>query len=289
MYQLFCDTNSEIPFAWADELGLGIIRMPYTIGGKEYLYDLGRETDFKAFFDRVRKGEMPQTQGLNEQNYSDAFRPYLEQGQDILMISFSEALSSTHQFLEKARQALLEEFPQRRFEVVNTLSISMGAGLLVLKAARLWKDGADIDTVKRWVEENRQHSQAWFTVDDLNHLKRGARLSAAAATMGTLLDLKPVLTVSREGKLVVSQKVKGRKRALRALADAFDAYAQNPEEEVVSILHADAIEDARLLADMLQEKHKIETLRIDFVGPVVGTHCGPGTIGLCFMGTERKN
>ncbi len=289
MYQLFCDTNSEIPFQWAEELGLGIIRMPYVIGGKEYLYDLGKQTDFKAFFDRVRKGEMPQTQGLNEQNYTEAFRPSLEEGKDILMISFSTALSSTHQFLEKARQALLEEFPQRRFEVVNTLSISMGAGILVLKAARMWKDGSDLDTVKKWVEDNRQKSQAWFTVDDLNHLKRGARLSAAAATMGTLLDLKPVLTVSREGKLVVDQKVKGRKRALRALAEAFDTYAQDTKNNVVSILHADAIEDAQLLADMLKEKHEIGTLRIDFVGPVVGTHCGPGTIGLCFMGLERKS
>ncbi len=289
MYQLFCDTNSEIPFQWAEELGLGIIRMPYVIGGKEYLYDLGKQTNFKAFFDRVRKGEMPQTQGLNEQNYTEAFRPSLEEGKDILMISFSTALSSTHQFLEKARQALLEEFPQRRFEVVNTLSISMGAGILVLKAARMWKDGSDLDTVKKWVEDNRQKSQAWFTVDDLNHLKRGARLSAAAATMGTLLDLKPVLTVSREGKLVVDQKVKGRKRALRALAEAFDTYAQDTKNNVVSILHADAIEDAQLLADMLKEKHEIGTLRIDFVGPVVGTHCGPGTIGLCFMGLERKS
>lgn len=288
MYQLFCDTNAEIPFEWADELGLGIIRMPYVIGGQEHLYDLGRQTDFQAFFNRVRKGEMPQTQGLNEQNYTEAFRPSLEAGQDILMISFSEALSSTHQFLEKARQALLAEFPQRRFEVVNTLSISMGAGLLVLKAAQMWKDGAALEEVKQWVEENRMHSQAWFTVDDLNHLKRGARLSAAAATMGTLLDLKPVLTVSREGKLVVNQKAKGRKRALRAMADAFDTYAQDTENSVVSILHADAIEDARLLAQMLQEKHKIGTLRIDFVGPVVGSHCGPGTIGLCFMGQERK-
>jgi len=171
--------------------------------------------------------------------------------------------------------------------VVNTLSISMGAGLLVYYATLQWRAGASMDSVINWVESNRQRVHHWFTVDDLNHLRRGGRLSGAAAFMGTMLDIKPVITVNSEGKLVVVEKAKGRKRSLKYLADKYAQNVENPQDQVVVILHADALEDARYLERLIKEINPPKELWVNYVGPVIGTHCGPGTIGLLFMGKER--
>ena len=152
MYQLFCDSNSEIPYWFADENGLKVVSMPYVLDDKEYYYDLGRNTDFKHFFQREREGSMPTTAALNVENYLEIYEPTLKEGTDILMISFSSALSGTHESLEQARLQLLEKYPERSFKVVNTLGISMGAGLLVYYATKMWKDGASQEEIIKWVE-----------------------------------------------------------------------------------------------------------------------------------------
>lgn len=287
MYQLFCDSNSEIPFWFAEINGLAVVKMPYVLDDIEYYYDLGKETDFEMFYSKVRNGIMPTTAALNVDNYIEIYEPVLKEGKDILMISFSSALSGTHESLEKARLMLLEKYPERIFKVVNTLSISMGAGLLVYYATLQWRAGASMDSVINWVESNRQRVHHWFTVDDLNHLRRGGRLSGAAAFMGTMLDIKPVITVNSEGKLVVVEKAKGRKRSLKYLADKYAQNVENPQDQVVVILHADALEDARYLERLIKEINPPKELWVNYVGPVIGTHCGPGTIGLLFMGKER--
>lgn len=288
MYQLFCDSNSEIPWTLAEELGLQVVGMPYVLKDVEYAYDLGKNTDFKEFYRLVREGNMPSTCALNVQDYLDIYEPTLAAGTDILMVSFSSALSGTHEMLEQARLQLLEKYPQRTFRTVNTLSISMGAGILVYYAALMWKDGKSMDEIIAWVEENRLRAQHWFTVDDLHHLRRGGRISGTAATVGTLLELKPILDVNTEGKIVVAEKAKGRKRALKTMAERFFENVEEPEERMISLLHADALEDAEYLASLLREKYILPGLRIDFVGPVIGTHCGPGTIALCFLGKKRS-
>ena len=287
MYQLFCDSNSEIPYTFAEQMGLAGVRMPYVLDDEEYYYDLGKNTDFKHFYERERAGSMPSTAALNEQNYIDIYEPYLAAGTDILMISFSSALSGTHESLESARVKLLEKYPERTFMVVNTLSISMGAGLLVYYSTLLWKQGKSMQEVYDFVEQNRQHVHHWFTVDDLNHLKRGGRLSGAAAFMGTLLELKPVITLNSEGKLIVAEKAKGRKRSLKALADKLAQNIERSEDQVVVVLHADAKEDGQYLVDLIKEICTPKEIWLNDVGPVIGTHCGPGTIALLFMGKER--
>lgn len=287
MYQLFCDSNSEIPYWFADENGLKVVSMPYVLDDKEYYYDLGRNTDFKHFFQREREGSMPTTAALNVENYLEIYEPTLKEGTDILMISFSSALSGTHESLEQARLQLLEKYPERSFKVVNTLGISMGAGLLVYYATKMWKDGASQEKIIKWVEDNRQKVHHWFTVNDLNHLKRGGRLSGAAAFMGTMLDIKPIITVNSEGKLVVFEKAKGRKKSLKALAEKFNEYVEKPEEQLVVVLHGDAEEDGQYLVDLIKEMCTPKEIWLNYVGPVIGTHCGPGTIGLLFMGKER--
>ena len=203
------------------------------------------------------------------------------------MISFSAALSGTHEMLEQARIQLLEKYPARTFQVVNTLGISMGAGILVYYAAQMWKDGKSMEEIIAWVTDNRQNMQHWFTVDDLHHLKRGGRISGTAATVGTLLEIKPLLTVNSEGRLVVVEKAKGRKRAIKAMVEHFFESAVEPETHFISVLHADALEDAEYMVSLLHEKYTLPQLRIDYVGPVIGTHCGPGTLALCFLGKER--
>lgn len=287
MYQLFCDSNSEIPFWFAQENGLEVVRMPYVLDDEEYFYDLGEHTDFKHFFQREREGSMPTTAALNVENYLEIYEPTLKAGKDILMISFSTALSGTHESLEKARLQLLEKYPSRSFKVVNTLGISMGAGLIVYYATKMWKDGASEDEIIKWVEENRQHVHHWFTVNDLNHLKRGGRLSGAAAFMGTMLDIKPIITVNSEGKLIVAEKAKGRRKSLKAMAEKYREYVEKPEEQLVVVLHADAEEDGRYLESLIKEICEPKEIWFNYVGPVIGTHCGPGTIGLLFMGKER--
>lgn len=287
MYQLFCDSNSEIPYWYAKEYGLSVVRMPYVICDEEYYYDLGEHTDFKDFYAKERAGNMPTTAGLNCQNYTEIYEPTLAAGKDILMISFSSALSGTHQMLEQARQELLKKYPERSFDVVNTLSISMGAGLIVYYAAKMWKAGATRQEIIKWVEDNRMRVNHWFSVDDLYHLKRGGRISGAAALMGTMMELKPILTVNREGKLVVAEKAKGRKRAIKTLLDKMEENIENPEEQLIVVLHADAPEDAAYLERRIKEKYNPKELWVNYVGPVIGTHCGPGTIAVLFMGKER--
>ena len=287
MYQLFCDSNSEIPYWFAKENNLGVVRMPYVICDEEHYYDLGENTDFVDFYNKERAGNMPTTAALNCQNYIDIYEPVLAAGQDILMISFSSALSGTHQMLEQARQELLAKYPERTFNVVNTLSISMGAGLIVYYATKMWRDGASQEEIIKWVEDNRFRVHHWFSVDDLYHLKRGGRLSGAAAFMGTVLELKPILTVNQEGKLIVTEKAKGRKRALKTLLDKMAQYIENPEEQLIVVLHADAPQDAKYLEDAIRAQYNPKELWVNYVGPVIGTHCGPGTIAVLFMGKER--
>ncbi len=288
MYQLFFDSNCEIPYWFAKENGLGVVRMPYVICDEEYYYDLGENTDFIDFYNKERAGHMPTTAALNAQNYVEIYEPTLAQGKDILMISFSSALSGTHAMLEQARQELLEKYPERSFDVVNTLSISMGAGLLVYYATKMWKDGASQQEIIKWVEDNRMRVQHWFSVDDLHHLKRGGRLSSAAAFMGSVLELKPVITVNKEGRLVVAEKAKGRKRALKTLLDKIAQNVEDPENQLMVVLHADAPEDAKFLEENIRNTYNPKELWVNYVGPVVGTHCGPGTIAVLFMGKERE-
>ena len=220
--------------------------------------------------------------------YLELFEPILAEGKDILFIAFSSQLSGTQQNALNAREELLEKYPDRKIEIVDTLSISVPQAILVLKAYELYREGRPMEEVAQWVEENKLHAQAWFTVDDLRYLRRGGRISAAAAVAGTLLDLKPVITENREGKLVNSDKVRGRKSALRLLADRAAENIDDPANAMPVIIHADAPEDAQRLEKLLHERIPgLPEVQTWYVGPVIGAHCGPGTIAVCFFGKER--
>ena len=287
-YVFMTDSDSDLPFSYVDERDISMVYMPYIMNGQEYMDDLGRNGGQKDYFDKMRAGAAPTTSLLPMGAYLELFEPILEQGKDILFIAFSSQLSGTQQNALNAREELLEKYPDRKIEIVDTLSISVPQAILVLKAYELYREGRPMEEVAQWVEENKLHAQAWFTVDDLRYLRRGGRISAAAAVAGTLLDLKPVITENREGKLVNSDKVRGRKSALRLLADRAAENIDDPANAMPVIIHADAPEDAQRLEKLLHERIPgLPEVQTWYVGPVIGAHCGPGTIAVCFFGKER--
>ncbi len=287
-YAFFTDSDSDLPFRFVDELELDMVYMPYMVDGKEYFDDLGRNGKEKEFFDAMRGGAAPVTSLLPTAAYEEYFEPVLASGRDILFAAFSSQLSGTIQNIYAAREELLQRYPERRMIVVDTLSISLPQSILVLKAHELYRQGKTMDEVAAWLEENKSRSQAFFTVDDLVYLRRGGRISAVAATVGTMLDLKPIITEGKNGKLLSMDKVRGRKQALRTLAELAAQNIDDPAEAEMYVLHADAPQDAERLVQLLREKIPgIDRISVRYVGPVIGAHCGPGTVAVCFFGKER--
>ncbi len=287
-YIIMVDTDSEIPYTWEDEYNIKVLKMPYTVNDEEFEYDLGRDTDIVEFFNKMRAGAKVTTAQRNPQDFIAMWKPMLEEGNDILYIGFSSQLSGTFHCSELARDEILPSYPGRKILLVDTLTISMPLGLLIKKAVELKAAGKTIEETAQWLEENKQRTQAIFTVDDLVYLKRGGRVSGAQAFFGTLLEVKPVLHVSTEGKLVPICKVKGRKKALKYLVDQLEARGKDLENELVSIIHADCMSDAEYLKAQIENRMKVKEIIISPVGPVIGSHAGPGTIAVCFMGENRE-
>jgi len=287
-YVFMTDSDSDLPFSYVDELDISMVYMPYIVNGKEFLDDLGRSGGQKQYFDDMRAGAAPTTSLLPLGAYLEIFEPVLESGRDILFIAFSSQLSGTLNNARAAREELLEKYPEREILIVDTLSISAPQSLLILKAYELYQAGRSMQEVAQWVEENKLRAQAWFTVDDLKYLRRGGRIGAVAAVAGTLLDLKPIITESREGKLISTDKVRGRKSALRLIADRAAENMDDPANAMPVIIHADAPEDAQRLEKLLRERiPELPEIKTWYVGPVIGAHCGPGTIAICYLGKER--
>ncbi len=286
-YVFMMDSDSDLPFDLKEKYDIPVVYMPYALEGKEYFDDLGQTLDHKSYFDRMRNGAVPVTSALNEATYIDYFEPILKE-KDLLFVAFSSKLSSTIQAAQAARATLLEKYPNRKLIIVDTLSISMPLTLLALKAHELYRGGAPIEEVADWLEKNKLRAQGWFTVDDLKYLKRGGRISPTAAAFGSMLDIKPVITEARDGTLQSVDKVRGRKKALNTLVDKLVEYEPDPAESMVSILHADAPEEAAELKSLALKRLPELNIRIDNVGPVIGAHCGPGTLAICFLGKERK-
>jgi len=286
-YILMTDSDSDLPFALKEQYDIPVVYMPYVLEGKEYFDDLGQTLDHKSFYDKMRAGAQPTTSALNETIYEEYFEPILSAGQDILFIAFSSQLSGTINAMRAARETLLEKYPERKFIIVDTLSISAPQTLLVLKAHEMYRAGADIETVAQWVEDNKLRAQAWFTVDDLKYLQRGGRVSAVSAALGTMLDLKPILVETREGKLAAAAKVRGRKKALGFIVDKAVENIEDQKESIGIVLHADCLPEAEKLLGMLQAKLPEMEIRIENIGPVIGAHAGPGALAFCFIGKER--
>ena len=277
-----CDLTAEM----AAELELEVLPLRLELGDRSCrnLLD-GSEIGFKEFYDLVRGGAMPVTSAVNVGEFDAAMRPILEAGKDILCLCFSSALSTTYQSAVIAAKELGEAFPERKVLVVDSLCASMGQGLLVWLCAREKKRGMSLEELRDYAEGAKGNICHWFTVDDLNHLKRGGRVSAAAALFGTMLQMKPVLHVDDDGHLIPVSKVRGRKASVSALLDKMDELVDDPS--VVFISHGDCEDEAVALGEAIKAKYKVDKLVINYVGPVIGNHSGPGTLALFFQGKHK--
>lgn len=281
MSKFFCDSNCELWFDKVEQLGIDYISMPYTIEGEEFYYDLGKNTDARAFFAKMRKGAVPKTSALNEQDYIEYFEPVLKSGEDILYVTFSHKMSATFESMNKAIEELKEKYPDRKVTVADTKHISMAAGLVVLYAAKKHNEGASDEEVVKFVEEFREKVKCYFTVSDLVYLKRGGRCSSFKAFVGTLFNIKPQIT-NVDGKLENFEKSKGRKKSLKDLVSYLDANNVDTSYPIV-IMNADTDEDTAFTVSMIKEKYADADIWEQLVGPVIGSHCGPDTVGMIFV------
>lgn len=288
MSVFFTDSNSELWYTEVEKLGIEYISMPYTLEGEEFGYDLGKTHNFEKFYSKIRKGIVPITSALNPQSYVEIFEPFLKMGEDIIYVAFSSKLSGTFEFMQQAISVLKEKYPERKITYVDTLSISLGAGLIAYEAALMHKKGATDEEVVKFVEEFREEVGCFFMVDDLMYLKKGGRISTASAVIGSMLGIKPIICVNDEGNLVKMDKVAGRKKAIQYLAELVRNTGKNVADYPIGILYADCEEDAKLLKEKVQAiVGKEAKIWCQPVGPTVGTHCGPGTLGIAFHAKHR--
>ena len=287
-YIIMTDSCCDLTDQMARELELEVLPLTMTMDGEEYPNTLdGRYITNEEFYKRLRAGKTSTTAAANVGQFEDAMRAVLGRGQDILCLCFSSALSTTYQSAVIAAENVAPDFPERTIRVIDTLSASRGQGLLVYLAAQKKKEGLTLSQLGDWVEDNKLHVCHWFTVDDLNYLKKGGRVSAATALVGTMLSIKPIMHTSDEGKLTVVGKARGRKSSLNTLIDTVGRLGINLQDQVMFICQADCQAEAETVAAQLKQRYGVKEVYINYIGPVIGSHTGPNTMGLFFVGTER--
>ena len=286
-YVITTDNNSDLPEEFYQKYQVGCTYLSYSIDGQTY-----QKADFlptAEFYARMRAGAMPTTSQVNPEAARALMEPYLIEGKDILHIAFSSGLSGSYASCCVAAEDLSEKYPQRKILVVDSLCASLGQGLLVYHAVKLKEAGKSMEEVVQWLESHRKNLVHLFTVDDLDHLHRGGRVSKATAIVGGMLNIKPVLHVDDEGKLVAIGKVRGRKKSLQALVDGMQErigpYASSCD--TIFISHGDCEEDARYVEKKVKDIYPIQTVIINYVGATIGAHSGPGTVALFFLGDVR--
>ena len=286
-YVITTDNNSDLPEKYLKDHGVGCMYLSYSMDGKNYTHE--NFLPEHEFYEAMRNGSMPTTAQVNPENAKTLLEPYLKEGKDILHIAFSSGLSGTYNSSRIAAEELMEEYPDRKIIVVDSLSASLGQGLLVWLAQQKKELGQTLEDVADWVEKNKLKMVHLFTVDDLNHLYRGGRVSRTTAIVGSMLNIKPVLHVDNEGKLTAIGKVRGRKKALQELVKLMDEKIGSfgADCDTIFISHGDCEQDAQYVAAKVKEKYNIKNIIINQVGATIGAHSGPGTMALFFVGDVR--
>jgi len=284
-YVIITDSGSDISPEFAAELGTTVVPLSYTMDGGEPIP--GDRVNLKEFYAALRAGGKATTSAANLEDFTKAIEVYAKEGKDVLYIGFSSGLSSTSSTGRLACAELSEQYPDLKFYAVDTLCASLGLGMIVYYALQLKNEGKTIDEVRDWVEANKMSLAHHFTVDDLFFLKRGGRVSAATAVVGSMLAIKPLLHVDDAGKLISIGKARGRKASIEGLLKACEKTAIDPEKQTMFISHGDCEEEALELAKMIKEKINPVDVKIGCIGPVIGAHSGPGTLALFFFGSER--
>ena len=287
-YMIVTDSSADLPQELVEELELKVLPLSFTIRGTTLEdHPDKRNMSSKEFYQLLRDGEMSTTSAVNMQQYIDLLDPILSSGKDVLILSFTSGLSNTCQASMMAAEELREKFPQRKIQVVDTLCASAGQGMLVWYAGKKRLAGESLEAVRDWCEDNKMKVCHWVTVDDLMHLKRGGRISATTAMVGTMLQIKPIIHVDDAGKLDTVGKARGRKAALDYLVQKVADTAIDPAGQTMFLSHSDCREDVEYLADQIKEKCKVKDVKICDIGPVIGSHTGPGCAVVFFFGEPR--
>ncbi len=287
-YTIITDSSCDLPDSLVKELELEVLPLAFIMDGKTYRnYPDNREMAPKDFYNKQREGSMATTNAVNVGEAADAMEAVLKRGEDVLVLAFSSGLSTTCNSFQIAAGDLAEQYPDRKIFVVDTLCASLGQGMFVYQAARLRQAGRSIEEVRDWAEQNKLNQCHWFTVNDLFFLKKGGRVSAATAVVGTMLQIKPVMHVDNEGHLIKVDTARGRKASLNALVDKVGELADNPAAQTMFISNSDCQEDAQYVADQIKARYGTEEIIINSIGPVIGAHTGPGCVALFFTGKHR--
>lgn len=284
-FVIVTDSTTDLPKAYYEEKGVAVVSLSYIMDGVTY-EDMNGLSG-KEFFDKIREGTMPTTSQINPEQAKAALEPFVKEGKEVLYIGFTSGLSGSYNSVRIAAEELMEDYPDEKIVVIDSLCASMGEGLLLYKAVELKEQGKTLEEIAQWIEDNKLHVCHDVTIDDLYHLHRGGRVSKTSAVVGTIIKIKPIIHVNDEGKLIVIGKERGRKKAMLSLIDRMEEKSKGFENNVVMIVHGDAQEDAEFLATEIRERFGIENIIINGIGAVIGSHTGPGVVSIFYMG-ERN-
>ena len=284
-YQIITDSGCDLSLEMYEKLGVAVVPLCLNFRGEDRR-DLS-EKCIKELYDAMRGGETASTAAINPSEWEMEIEKVLTAGEDALVLTFSSGLSTTYQSAVIAANELMEKYPDRTVKVVDTLCASRGEGMFVWYACQKRDSGMSLEELYRWCEDNKLHLCHWFTVDDLVYLKRGGRVSAATALLGSMLQIKPVLHVDNEGHLISVSKVRGRKASIEALAKKLGETGLPGQNDTVFICHGDCLEDAQYLEKLVKEKYGVKEVQTYYTGAVIGSHSGPGTLALFYMGEHR--
>lgn len=283
-FVLMTDNSCDLPYDFYKKNDIAVASLSFIVDGVSHV---AMDVEPKEFFDMLRAGKMPTTSAVNVDEHKAVMEPHLKQGKDLLYLAFSSGLSVTAPNGEIAAQELREQYPERKIIVVDTLCASLGQGLFVYLANKLKQEGKSIDEIAEWAVNNRLRMAHYVMADDLMHLHRGGRVSKASAIAGGLLGIKPVIHVDNEGRLVPVDKIRGKKQALTALVDKMEKVVGSTHNNFFTVCHADCEEDAKFVAELVSKRFKIKNYLINYIGPVIGSHTGIGTVALFLMADHR--
>lgn len=291
-YKIFTDICCDLPLSYIQEHDLTVFPFPVMMEGREYAITSDptdpNAVDVPEFYNKLRAGTPAKTSQLSMDLCRKEFEKVLKEGKDIIHIAFTSALSGSFNTSHMIAEELMQQYPDRKVIVIDSLCASLGQGMLVYLAVEQAENGMDIDSLAKYVEQMRDKVHHWVVVDDLVHLKRGGRVSGPVAVIGTLLGIKPILIVNEKGELPAIDKIQGRKRALRHLIDKMDKLVKRPIEAPVFISHGDCEQDALAVAEMVKQRLGVEVMMINHISPIIGCHAGPGTVALFFVSDKPK-
>ena len=285
--KIITDSSCDLGINFIEENNIELIPLLLNLDGETLKDDLGKSLGYREFYEKLRAGSMPSTSQINIYTFEEKFKELLDKGYEILYIGLSSALSGTFNSANMARNNILEENPNAKIAVVDSISVSMGLGMLIKKACKMIEEGKMLEDIVQWIEENKNKVIHAILVDDLKHLKRGGRVSASTAAVGSILNIKPLLKLNNSGAVEVSEKIKGKKKGLKRLASIVKEKAINIENEILYIMHGDALEEAQYLKEIILQELNFKDVKVEYIGTVIGTHGGPGTIATVFWGNER--